>query len=133
MVRSKVFTLILIFTFIMGSAALGMAKMRSISTQQAHDLIEERDGDSDFVILDVRTLREYEEGYIEDAVNMDFYADTFTDELDGLDRDNTYLLYCRSGSRSGSTFKMMRKLGFKDVFNMEGGIEEWSLDYPVVE
>ena len=103
MVRSKVFTLILIFTFIMGSAALGMAKMRSISTQQAHDLIEERDGDSDFVILDVRTLREYEEGYIEDAVNMDFYADTFTDELDGLDRDNTYLLYCRSGSRSRPT------------------------------
>ena len=131
--RSKVFTLILIFTFIMGSAALGMAGKKSFSTQQAHDLIEERDGDSDFVILDVRTPREYEEGYIEDAVNMDFYVDAFPDELDGLGRDNTYLIYCRTGSRSGSTFKMMRKLGFKDVFNMEGGIEEWSLDYPVVE
>ena len=133
MVRRKVFILILIFIFIMGSAALGMAKMRTISTQQAHDVIEERDGDSDFVILDVRTPTEYDEGHIENAINMDFYVDAFPDELDGLDRDNTYLIYCRSSSRSGSTFKMMRKLGFKDVFKMEGGIEEWSLDYPVVE
>ena len=131
--QRKGFILILIFIFIMGSAALGMAKMKTVSTKRAHRILERRDKDSEFVILDVRTAEEYVEGHIENAVNIDFYADAFPNELDVLDRENTYLIYCRTGSRSGSTFKMMRKLGFKDVYNMEGGIEEWSPNYPVVE
>jgi rhodanese-related sulfurtransferase len=123
---------VLVLLFVLASAATLMAKARNINTQESYELIEERDGDSDFVILDVRTPEEFAEGHIESAVNIDFYADAFPDELDGLDRDKTYLIYCRSGSRSGSTFKMMKQLGFKNVFNMKGGIESWRVEYPVV-
>ncbi len=123
---------ILVLLFVLASTVTLMAKMKNINTRKAYELIEERDGDSDFVILDVRTPEEFAEGYVENAVNIDFYEDVFPDELEGLDRDKTYLIYCRSGSRSGKTFKMMENLGFKDVYNMKGGIESWRADYPLV-
>ena len=123
---------ILVPLFVLASAVTLMAKVKNISTKKAYGLIEERDGDSDFVILDVRTPEEFAEGHIENAVNIDFYADAFPDELDGLDRDKTYLIYCRSGSRSGSTTRMMKELGFQDVYNMKRGIESWRADYPLV-
>ena len=122
---------ILVPLFVLASTMTLMAK-KNINTRKAYELIDERDGDSDFVILDVRTPEEFAEGYVENAVNIDFYEDVFPDELDGLDRDKTYLIYCRSGSRSGKTFKMMENLGFKDVYNMKGGIESWRADYPLV-
>ena len=122
---------ILVPLFVLASTMTLMAK-KNINTRKAYELIDERDGDSDFVILDVRTPEESAEGYVENAVNIDFYEDVFPDELDGLDRDKTYLIYCRSGSRSGKTFKMMENLGFKDVYNMKGGIESWRADYPLV-
>ena len=123
---------ILVPLFVLASAGTLTAKVKNISTKKAHELIEERDGDSDFVILDVRTPEEFAEGHIENAVNIDFYADTFPDELDVLDRDKTYLIYCQSGDRSGSAARMMEELGFQDAYNMKGGINIWRDDYPLV-
>ena len=129
---------ILVPLFVLASAVTLTAKVKNISTKKAYELIEERDGDSDFVILDVRTPEEFTEGHIENAVNienamnMDFYADAFPDEMDGLDRNRTYLIYCQSGSRSGSTLQMMEELGFQDAYNMKGGINSWRADYPLV-
>jgi rhodanese-related sulfurtransferase len=129
--RKSVIT-ILVLLFVLASAVTLMAKMKNINTKKAYEIIEERDGGFDFLILDVRTPEEFAEGHIENAVNIDFYADAFLDELDRLDKDKTYLIYCRSRGRSGSTFGMMKELGFQDVFNMKGGIENWRADYPLV-
>ncbi len=126
-------TTILVLLFVLASAVTLTAKMKNVTTKKANEFIEERDGEPDFVILDVRTPKEFSEGHVENAVNIDFYEDAFPDELEGLDRDKTYLIYCRTGGRSGSTFKMMRELGFQNVYNMKGGIEGWRATYPVVE
>ena len=96
-------------------------------------MIESRVADPNFVILDTRTPEEFDTEHIKGAVNIDFYADSFRDDMDALDKEKTYLIYCRSGNRSGMSFKMMKKLGFQDVYNMEGGIVDWSKSYPVVE
>ena len=126
-------TAVLVLFFVMASAATLSAEKKNISTDEANELIEQHDGDQDFVILDVRSPEEFSEGYIENAVNMDFYAVAFPDELEDLDRDKTYLVYCRSGNRSGMTFKMMKKLGFRNVYNIKGGITAWSDSYSVVK
>jgi rhodanese-related sulfurtransferase len=118
--------------FILSSAVTLTAKMKNINTGKAQNLIEENSGNPDFVILDVRTPEEYAEGHIENAINMNFYEDAFPEELESLDMDKTYLIYCRSGGRSGSAFKMMKKLGFRNVYNMEGGILRWRESHPVV-
>ncbi len=80
----------------------------------------------DLVILDVRTLEEFSEGHLEGAAMLDFYRDDFADELAKLDRDVPYLLYCRSGNRSGQTAAIMRELGFTDVADIDGGIGAWN-------
>lgn len=108
--------------------AQGMAKgpiFKNISPKEALALINKNKGNEDFVILDVRTPREVSSGHIEGAINIDYYSKTFIDELNKLDRGKRYLIYCRSGHRSGKTLKIMEKLGFREVYNMLGGIKAW--------
>ena len=78
-----------------------------------------------FVILDVRTREEYENAHIKDARLMDFLADDFKVSLGKLDKTKIYLLHCRSGSRSSSAFALMKRLGFKSVYHLDGGIIAW--------
>lgn len=84
----------------------------------------------DVVLLDVRTPEETSEGIIEGALTIDFYGDQFEQEVLKLDRDKTYIVYCKSGGRSSSASEMMSKAGFKNVHNLEGGYTEWSKANP---
>lgn len=83
------------------------------------------DPPDDLVVLDVRTEEEFAVGHLDDAVMLDFYRTDFTDRLAELDPDVPYLLYCRSGNRSGQTLAIMEELGFRDVADLDGGIVAW--------
>ena len=88
---------------------------------------------AELVILDVRTPEEFAEGHIEGAVMIDFYREDFADQLAGLDPDVPYLVYCRSGNRSGQTAAILEELGFSDVADVDGGINAWTgLGLPTV-
>ena len=64
---------------------------------------------------------------------IDFYSDNFENELDKLDKNNTYLIYCRTGRRTGLTLSIMEELGFLRVYNMIGGITQWKeKGYPTI-
>ncbi len=90
--------------------------------------------DGDVIVLDVRTSEEFVAGHLEGAVMIDFYSPDFADQLAELDPTESYLLYCRSGNRSGQTTEIMSDLGFADVAEVEGGISAWSAaGLPVVE
>lgn len=79
------------------------------------------------VILDVRTPQEWQEGIIPNAVKIDFLnAATFLSEIDKLDKNKTYFVYCRSGNRSGQTCQIMDQKGFKAAYNLMGGMMEWN-------
>lgn len=81
---------------------------------------------ADLVVLDVRTPEEFAEGHLADATNIDFYETSFGDNLAELDKDVPYVLYCRSGNRSGTTAELMRDLGFTEVYEVDGGILSWA-------
>ena len=105
----------------------------NISVQQAYELMRDHQSNTDFVVLDIRTPEEYAEGYIEDAINMDYYAADFEQQLDKLDKNQTYLVYCRTANRSGQAMPIFEELGFKTVYNMLGGIVAWqAAGYPIV-
>lgn len=74
----------------------------------------------DTVLIDVRTPAEYEAGYLEGAINLDFYAPDFAERISELPKDDTYVLYCRSGNRSGQAKIIMEELGFSNVTNAGG-------------
>jgi len=77
------------------------------------------------VILDVRTDVEYSENRIPNSTQIDFYQNNFPDEISRLEKSMTYLVYCRSGSRSFQTCMLMKQLGFEKVFNLQDGILNW--------
>ncbi len=98
----------------------------NVMAEEAFGLINENSGDPDFMIVDIRTPEEFEAERIEGAVNAaDFYATTFREDIDELDKDKTYLIYCRTGRRTGAAMTIMEELGFTKVYNMLGGISDW--------
>ena len=105
------------------SASSSGAGLRIVKATDAAAIIE--NPPADLVILDVRTPEEFAEGHIEGAIMLDFYRDDFADELAKLDPDVPYVLYCRSGNRSGQTRSLMEGLGFVDVADVDGGIGGW--------
>lgn len=70
------------------------------------------------VVLDVRTLEEFEESHVKDSVNIDVLSPEFKLKVEKLDKNKSYKLYCRSGNRSGQAEKLMKSMGFKDVENI---------------
>lgn len=79
----------------------------------------------DAVLLDVRTPGEYEYERIPNARNIDISDPGFLEAVSALDRDKTYLVYCRSGNRSATACSVMAQLGFRRVFNLAHGIIDW--------
>ncbi|MGA1439089.1 MAG: rhodanese-like domain-containing protein [Ilumatobacteraceae bacterium] len=73
-------------------------------------------------VIDVRTPEEYAEGHVEGAELIDFYEPTFAERIAALDRDRDYIVYCRSGNRSGQAVELMEQLGFGRVWELEGGV-----------
>ncbi|AMC11671.1 hypothetical protein Lupro_10510 [Lutibacter profundi] len=86
---------------------------------------EFKEKSKDHQIIDVRTPMEFKEGYIEGAKNMNLKGDDFTKEISSLDKDKPVYIYCKSGHRSGIAAKKMIELGFKEVYDLQGGILNW--------
>ena len=101
------------------------ATIEDITPQEAFTLIQNNQDNPDFVIIDVRTPEEFGAGHIENATNINFNSETFRDTLNTLDKNKTYLIYCRSGGRSGSALDIMAELDFTEVYNVLGGINQW--------
>ncbi|MDP5158952.1 MAG: rhodanese-like domain-containing protein [Flaviramulus sp.] len=85
--------------------------------------------DNNALIIDVRTTAEVAEGIIENALHLDFFkGQEFVNEIEKLDKSKSYYVYCRSGNRSGQACKIMEQLGFKNAYNLEGGMLQWTGD-----
>jgi rhodanese-related sulfurtransferase len=107
--------------------------IQNITTQEAFDLVQENKGNPNFIIIDVRTPEEFTDGHLGDALNLNFNSDTFSEDLQKLDKDKTYLIYCRSGKRSAKAAAIMHELGFKQFYDM-GGIIDWiAKGFPTVK
>ena len=102
------------------------------SAEEAYQLIQSHQDDPNFVILDVRSDAEFRDGHIPSAINININSETFRDDVDGLDKNKTYLVYCRSGSRSTAAVEIMQELGFLHLYNFTGGFSAWQgADYPI--
>jgi rhodanese-related sulfurtransferase len=100
----------------------------------AFALIEKNRDNPNFVILDVRTPEEFTSGHIKGALNINYNSGGFKTEVAELDRKKTYLVYCRTGRRSGEAVRIMEDLGFSDIVRMEGDIVKWqSANLPLVK
>ena len=98
-----------------------MEELKPISVEQVK---EDLDEGKDFILLDVRTVEEYEAGHIEGAINIPLKDLAYEVENEIPDTKETIYLYCRSGVRVITAGHILHDLGYENVYNM-GGILSW--------
>jgi rhodanese-related sulfurtransferase len=114
MIRKVFLTILLIFGFSFA--------YQDLNAKQFYEMMQK---EKDVIILDVRTPQEYQEGYISNAINIP--VQILGQQLDKLNnfKDKKILVYCRSGHRSAIASQILDRAGFKNVYNLKGGLFEW--------
>ena len=85
-------------------------------------------------IIDVRTPGEYAQGNLKGSTLMTIGGEGFNSQLEKLDKKAPVYVYCKSGGRSGRAMGIMQKMGFTEVYNMNGGMMAWQrASYPTKE
>lgn len=80
---------------------------------------------SDAQIVDVRTPEEFTPEHLDNAININWFADDFTQKSENLDKSKAVFVYCKSGARSAKAAAKLEELGFKKIYQLEGGILKW--------
>ncbi|MFC7337696.1 rhodanese-like domain-containing protein [Haloferula chungangensis] len=97
------------------------AETKKVEVEEAEKLVTDK-----AQVLDVRTQEEWDEGHLDGAVRVDFNEKNFGEKvLKTLDPKKPVLIYCNSGGRSGRATEAMDKLGFKVIYDLDGGIKAW--------
>ena len=105
----------------------GNKHYKDLSPEEFKKMLEQ---DKNAVLIDCRTDAEIEEIAIPGHIQIDVSRPDFREKVEKLDKDKTYLLYCRSGARSASLANFMGQSGFKNVYNLAGGIIAWLQKFP---
>ncbi len=106
-----------------------MAEIEKITAEKAQNLIQKESP----VVLDFRTPGEFEQGHIDGAMNINFFSENFSQQLDSLNREKTYLVHCRTMNRTVPAAGMMYQMGFRHIYVLDGGIIAWEhADLPLV-
>ena len=103
--------------------AWAATEITHVDAKRAADLLG---ANPDVTVLDIRTPREFATGHIKNAVNINFFDGDFAQQLSRLDPSKDYLVHCRSGGRSTKSLKIFKKLGFKHIYHLDGGMNAWN-------
>jgi rhodanese-related sulfurtransferase len=118
----------------MNRALLFFTLIFSISCSNKNTLVfEKKDilsldkvlNDTDIIILDVRTSKEINAGYIPNSTFIDYYDKNFENKINLIDRSKKIFTLCKSGGRSFKAAEILSKNGFRNVYNLEGGFMRW--------
>ena len=113
---NRILVLLLVALVALAIAGCGGSSPAAVQTVDAANAVGMLDSR---VVIDVRTAAEYDAGHIAGAQNIDVEAGDFASKISTLDKEASYLLYCRSGRRSAIAADKMAKAGFTDI--VDGG------------
>lgn len=116
------FRFIIVTTFTVMFYACGQAQSSKLSVSEFADKIKNT---PEAQIVDVRTKGEFKSGHIANASNVELSSPDFKSMAAALDKDKPVLVYCLSGGRSAKAADYFRNEGFKEVYEMPGGMMEW--------
>jgi len=100
---------------------ISLFSQKKITQEEFKELITK----GNTLVIDVRTPVEFSEAHIKNAINIDYFFKSFSETISKLDKQKTILVYCAAGGRSTSACLDFKKLGFKKVFNLIGGYDDW--------
>jgi rhodanese-related sulfurtransferase len=124
----------LIISFLLFAVVFGCKEARNenitvVTAEEMQSILELEE----VQLIDVRTPEEFSEGFIKNAQNIDFFSDTFDEDILKLDKTKPVILYCKSGKRSAKCSEKLVEAGFIKVYDLEGGITQWQHKGLVVE
>lgn len=122
-VISKILFLSLAFSFT--NCQDSTAQQAAQSAVLSPDDFEAKALKADVQLIDVRTPDEYKAGHITNAKNINFYAADFKDQMEKLDKSKAIAVYCGVGGRSGKASTILTQLGFKTIYDLQGGMSAW--------
>lgn len=93
-----------------------------ITTEQFDSLVAVH---KNLQLIDVRTPAEVAAGYIKGSKNLDFTSPEFSQKLNELNKSAPVLVYCAAGGRSGKSALKLKELGFKQIYDLAGGMTDW--------
>lgn len=102
-------------------AASPSSVARDLNVKEFQKMMSAKPG----ILLDVRTPGEVKRGAIEGSINIDFFDDAFDAKVEKLDKNKPVYIYCAVGGRSGEAMELMRKKGFRELYNLAGGYSAW--------
>ena len=105
---------------------ISSADQRVLSALDAQSVLAENTGNGKFIVIDLRTKDEFEEGHISGARVIPFYATNFLRMVSQLDRGATLFLYCQKGRQSPQALKALDSLRFSRLLMLDGGIAAWT-------
>lgn len=112
---------IFVFAFFLSIAGSAQT-VKNVNAEEFKKDIDAKKG----ILIDLRTDEEIKsKGKIKSAKQIDFLAKDAEQQIEKLDKNKTYLIYCAGGGRSGECADLMKKQGFKEVINLEKGFGEW--------
>ena len=125
---SRVFVVVLTVLTLLG-VPLGALAASNLSAPAAQRLIKER---RNVYLLDVRTFGEYQQMRLADAHLIPI--DQLTRRLNEIPQDRPVIVYCAVGSRSAQVFNYLTRRGYREVYNLDGGIYAWAQSgYPILQ
>ena len=120
--KSKLFSLLLLsFLFICCHGQTSNA----VHTTDAKSFAEKLKANENPQLLDVRTPEEYSTEHIGDAKNVNWNDDNFVAKATTYDKSKPIFVYCKLGGRSAQAADKLAELGFKEIYNLDGGIMKW--------
>lgn len=99
----------------------GCSVYKDISSEEAEKMLSQEN----VIIIDVRSPEEYALGHLPKSININVNDKNFSEQLNNLDKDEKYLVYCRSGVRSVKAINIMKQAGFNKMYNLKTGIKGW--------
>ena len=117
---NQLFTIIALVFMLISSCTFAQNKNDIEITEFKTKIVSQK-----YILVDVRTESEFDDGHIKGAINIDYFSSTFSDEIIELGLETPVLVYCKSGNRSGKAMKIMNDLRFKEVYNLTGGFKGW--------
>lgn len=82
-------------------------------------------GSKKVILVDVRTKPEFDREKLQNAMNVDVNHPNFISRFEGFDKDRPVFVYCQSGKRAKKAARRLAKMGFEDISNLQGGINQW--------
>jgi rhodanese-related sulfurtransferase len=121
---------LLIFLMVLSLTASAQT-IKKLNAQDFDKKLIEKKGAT---LIDVRTPEEFAQEHLTNAISIDYYSSDFKAKAAKLDKTKPVFVYCKAGSRSNAAANILTELGFKEIYDLSGGITAWQQsNKPVVK